>query len=140
MNKISSSLTERQRAVVAHVCEGWTNAQVARHLQCTEGAIKATLQQIFKKLGVRKRSQVIRLVLEQKVLDHHAGKATSRWQTNRVPGMFVRSPLKDRKGHHAGDFVIDVALHRVWVRGVETHLTPSEFALLEVFGANPGAL
>jgi DNA-binding response OmpR family regulator len=38
------------------------------------------------------------------------------------------------------DFVIDVAMHRVWVRGVETHLTPSEFELLEVFAAHQGEL
>jgi DNA-binding NarL/FixJ family response regulator/DNA-binding winged helix-turn-helix (wHTH) protein len=131
------AFTERQLAVLAGVAEGWTNAQVARHLKCTEAAIKATLQHIFKKLGVRKRSQVLRLVLEQKLIDD-AGKTNRR--TNRVPALLTHANLGGKEGYRVSDFVIDVAMHRVWVRGVETHLTPSEFELLEVFAAHQGEL
>jgi DNA-binding NarL/FixJ family response regulator/DNA-binding winged helix-turn-helix (wHTH) protein len=140
-SKPTPSLTERQLAVVMRVSEGWTNVQMAQNLECTEAAIKATLQQIFKKLGVRKRSQVVRLALEQKLLPD-AGKVADRsgWTTNRVLRVLLPSSQKGKQGHHVGDFVIDVTMHRVWVRGVETHLTPSEFELLEVFAAHQGEL
>jgi DNA-binding response OmpR family regulator len=124
------SFTSRQRAVLERVSEGWTNRQMAGHLQCSEAAIKATLQQLFKKLGVRKRSQVVRLVVEQQLL-RKPGPA--------APRLLPAKPRK-RQTLHAGDFIIDVAMHRVWVRGIETHLTPSEFELLEVFAAHQGEL
>jgi DNA-binding response OmpR family regulator len=133
-------LTERQRAVVMRVSEGWTNAQMAKHLQCTEAAIKATLQQIFKKLGVRKRSQVVRLAIEQRMMGDAGKPGNSNRTGDRVRPLLLPSNQKGKEGHYVGDFVIDVAMHRVWVRGVETHLTPSEFELLEVFAAHQGEL
>ncbi len=45
-----------------------------------------------------------------------------------------------RRPIHAGDFVIDVDKHRVWVRGSETPLTPQEFALLTYFTQHPREL
>jgi DNA-binding response OmpR family regulator len=45
-----------------------------------------------------------------------------------------------RKPIHAGDFVIDVDKHRVWVRGEEAQLTPQEFALLTYFTQHPRQL
>lgn len=135
------SFTARQRAVLLHVSEGLTNGQVASRLECTEAAIKATLQQIFKKLGVRKRSQVVRLAFEQRLLDD-SGKAVSRSSraTNRVQLLLSPPNLRGKERYQVGDFVIDVAMHQVWVRGVETHLTPFEFELLEAFAAHPGEL
>ncbi len=37
-----------------------------------------------------------------------------------------------------GDFVIDTAAHRVWVREKEVHLTPKEFDLLVYLARHPG--
>lgn len=37
----------------------------------------------------------------------------------------------------AGDFAIDTGAHTVKVRGEDLHLTPKEFALLELFARNP---
>ncbi len=45
-----------------------------------------------------------------------------------------------RRAIHAGDFVIDVDKHRVWVRGEEIQLTPQEFALLTHFSKHPREL
>ena len=46
-----------------------------------------------------------------------------------------------KKGRvRAGDFVIDIDSHRVWVRGVEIYLTPQEFALLTYFARHPREL
>jgi DNA-binding NarL/FixJ family response regulator/DNA-binding winged helix-turn-helix (wHTH) protein len=133
------SFTVRQQEVLARVPEGWSNLQIARDLNCSEGGVKATLQELFKKLGVRKRSQLVRVVLERGLVD------AKRKVGIRGAGDLSRpvSPavnLGNQEPIHVGDFVIDLAMHRVWVRGVETHLTPSEFELLVVFATHPGEL
>jgi DNA-binding response OmpR family regulator len=133
-------MTPRQRAVLARVSEGWTNGQVAQHLQCSEAAIKATLQQIFKKLGVRKRSQIVRLVMERRLVNEAAPGARLSRRTDRVGPVLLPSKPGEQQSYHVGDFVIDVAMHRVWVRGIQIHLTPSEFELLQVFAAHQGEL
>jgi DNA-binding NarL/FixJ family response regulator len=56
--------TAREQAVLMRVSEGWTNQQIARHLKCSEGSVKAVLQQLFSKLGVRKRAQIVRMAFE----------------------------------------------------------------------------
>ena len=48
--------------------------------------------------------------------------------------------LQEKEPVSVGHFVVDVAMHRVWVRGVETHLTPREFELLGVLVMHPGQL
>ena len=57
--------TARERQVLACVLEGLPNKQIAARIGVSESAIKATLQQIFSKTGVRTRSQLVRIVLEQ---------------------------------------------------------------------------
>lgn len=59
------SFTAKEQAVLMRVSEGWTNQQIAHHLKCSEASIKAVLQQLFRKLGVRTRSQVVRMTFEQ---------------------------------------------------------------------------
>jgi DNA-binding CsgD family transcriptional regulator len=56
--------TAKEQAVLMRVSEGWTNQQIAHHLKCSEGSIKAILQQLFSKLGVRKRAQIVRMAFE----------------------------------------------------------------------------
>jgi two-component system nitrate/nitrite response regulator NarL len=60
-----SKLTERERQVLAFVFEGLANKQIADRLQISETAVKASLQQLFTKTGVRTRSQLVRVALEQ---------------------------------------------------------------------------
>jgi len=56
--------TAREQAVLMRVSQGWTNQQIALHLKCSEGSVKAVLQQLFSKLGVRKRAQIVRMAFE----------------------------------------------------------------------------
>ena len=56
--------TERERLVLNAVFEGLANKEIAERLSVSEGAIKATLQQLFSKTGVRTRSQLVRVALE----------------------------------------------------------------------------
>jgi two-component system nitrate/nitrite response regulator NarL len=60
-----SKLTERERQVLSFVFEGLANKQIADRLQISETSVKATLQQLFAKTGVRTRSQLVRAALEQ---------------------------------------------------------------------------
>ena len=57
-------LTERERQVLSGVFEGLANKQIAGRLGVSESSVKASLQQLFSKMGVRTRSQLVRVVLE----------------------------------------------------------------------------
>ncbi len=137
----SISFSARQRDVLARVSEGWTNQQVARHLGCTEGAVKAILQQLFRKIGVRKRTQIVRVAFETGLIDGEGSARGRPYRASELANLLL-SPgdLQRKEPIRVGHFVLDVAMHRVWVRGAETHLTPREFELLAVFAMHPGEL
>jgi DNA-binding CsgD family transcriptional regulator len=137
----SLSFTPRQRAVLTLVSDGMTNQQVARQLNCSEGAVKAILQELFRKLEVRKRSQIVRVVFEKGLIDipRKAGWPSYQAGATDEP-LLLEATVPSREPLDVGDFIIDVAMHRVWVRRVETHLTPSEFQLLWIFATHPGKL
>lgn len=59
------SLTERDRQVLRLLLEGLSNKEIAAKLSVSESAIKASLQQLFAKTGVRTRSHLVRVALEQ---------------------------------------------------------------------------
>jgi two-component system nitrate/nitrite response regulator NarL len=58
-------LTERERTVLSQVFEGRANKEIAERLGVSESSVKATLQQLFAKTGVRTRSQLVRVALEK---------------------------------------------------------------------------
>jgi two-component system nitrate/nitrite response regulator NarL len=58
-------LTERERRVLSSVFEGLANKQIGERLQISESAVKACLQQLFAKTGVRTRSQLVRVALDR---------------------------------------------------------------------------
>jgi DNA-binding NarL/FixJ family response regulator len=57
--------TERERQVLSGVFEGLANKEIAERIGASESSVKATLQQLFSKTGVRTRSQLVRIALEQ---------------------------------------------------------------------------
>ncbi len=59
------SLTERDRRVLRLLLEGNSNKEIAANLNLSESAAKAALQQLFAKTGVRTRSQLVRVALEE---------------------------------------------------------------------------
>ena len=59
-----AKLTVREKSVLRSVLEGLTNKEIGSRLNTSETAVKATLQQLFSKTGVRTRSQLVRLALE----------------------------------------------------------------------------
>jgi DNA-binding NarL/FixJ family response regulator len=64
----AQSLSPRERSVLKAVFEGLTNKEIAASLLLSESSVKAVLQQLFEKTGVRTRSQLVRIAIEQ-----HAG-------------------------------------------------------------------
>jgi len=61
----SFRLTDRERQVLRGVFQGLGNKEIAGRLQVSESSVKGTLQQLFQKTGVRTRSQLVRVALEQ---------------------------------------------------------------------------
>ena len=57
--------TRRERLVLSYVFEGLANKEIATRIGVSESSVKATLQQLFSKTGVRTRSQLVRITLEQ---------------------------------------------------------------------------
>jgi two-component system nitrate/nitrite response regulator NarL len=56
---------ERQRKVMRYVLEGLSNKEIAWQLQISESYVKAILQSLFQKTGVRTRGQLVRVAVEQ---------------------------------------------------------------------------
>jgi DNA-binding NarL/FixJ family response regulator len=67
--RVSQTLTQRERSVLQGVFEGLTNKEIAGQLQISEGTVKAVLQQLFDKTGVRTRAQLVRIALERRAQD-----------------------------------------------------------------------
>jgi DNA-binding NarL/FixJ family response regulator len=53
-------LTKREREILAHVAEGYSNAQLARMLWVTEQTVKLHLSNIYRKLHVSNRTAASR--------------------------------------------------------------------------------
>src|SRR5580704_9684998 len=58
------NLTEREQMVLNGVVDGLSNRKIGNQIGVSESTIKATLQHLFKKAGVRTRSQLVRIALE----------------------------------------------------------------------------
>jgi DNA-binding NarL/FixJ family response regulator len=60
-----NQLSERERDVLKSVFAGSSNKEIAAHLNISEASVKSALQQLFAKTGVRTRSQLVRVALEE---------------------------------------------------------------------------
>jgi len=59
------AFNDRQRKVLRFVLEGLSNKEIAWRLQISESYVKAILQSLFQKTGVRTRGQLVRVAFEQ---------------------------------------------------------------------------
>lgn len=57
-------LTEREKDILRFLIEGLANKEIAGQLHISESAVKASIQTLFNKTGVRTRSQLVRVALE----------------------------------------------------------------------------
>jgi DNA-binding NarL/FixJ family response regulator len=67
--RTAQPLNARERAVLKAVFEGFTNKEIATQLSISESSVKAAMQQLFDKTGVRTRSQLVRIALERRAQD-----------------------------------------------------------------------
>jgi len=63
--RVAPGLTPRDQQVLRGVLEGLTNKEIAHHIGVSLSSVKASLQQLFDKTGVRTRSQLVRIALER---------------------------------------------------------------------------
>lgn len=61
----SAKFTDRERITMRYLLQGLANKEIAGSLNISESAVKATLQQLFSKTGVRTRSQLVLLAIEK---------------------------------------------------------------------------
>ncbi len=59
------SLTERDKTVLRFIFQGLTNKDIGARLEISESAVKSSLRQLFEKLGVRTRAQLVKVALER---------------------------------------------------------------------------
>ena len=59
------ALSPRERRVLRYVFDGLSNKEIGRQLEISEGSVKAALQQLFARTGVRTRSQLVRIAVER---------------------------------------------------------------------------
>jgi DNA-binding NarL/FixJ family response regulator len=58
-------LTARQIDVMRGILDGLTNKEIAFNLKSSETSVKAVIQELFQKAGVRTRSQLVRIAIEK---------------------------------------------------------------------------
>lgn len=63
-NRWFSTLAEREQTVLHGVLDGLSNRKIGDQIGLSESTIKAILQRLFTKAGVRTRSQLVRVALE----------------------------------------------------------------------------
>ena len=60
-----NELTDREKHVLKGVFTGLSNKEIGNQLNISEASVKSALQQLFTKTGVRTRSQLVRVALEE---------------------------------------------------------------------------
>jgi DNA-binding NarL/FixJ family response regulator len=65
-----SPLTPREQQVLRSVFEGLTNKEIAYQIGVSLSSVKATLQSLFEKTGVRTRGQLVRIAIERSLHVH----------------------------------------------------------------------
>lgn len=58
-------LSFRQGEVMRGILDGLTNKEIALKLNASESSVKAVIQELFRKAGVRTRSQLVRIAIEK---------------------------------------------------------------------------
>jgi DNA-binding NarL/FixJ family response regulator len=59
-----ASIDAREREVLGLIVEGLSNKEISSRLNLSESVVKATLQRLFEKVGVRTRGQLVRFAFE----------------------------------------------------------------------------
>lgn len=60
-----TTLTDREKSMLRFIFQGLTNKEMGARLDVSEGAIKASLHQLFEKVGARTRAQLVKIAIER---------------------------------------------------------------------------
>jgi len=60
----SAPLEDRERNVLLGILEGFSNRKIGDNIGLSESSVKNTVQQLFRKAGVKTRGQLVRVALE----------------------------------------------------------------------------
>lgn len=63
--QVKAPLSQRELQVLRSVFEGLTNKEIADKIGASQSSVKATLQRLFEKTGVRTRAQLVRIAIER---------------------------------------------------------------------------
>ena len=63
--ELTRPLTSRQGEVMRGILDGLTNKEIASRVNSSESSVKAVIQELFHKAGVRTRSQLVRIAVEK---------------------------------------------------------------------------
>ena len=64
---VADRLSARESGVLRGVLEGHSNKEIGAQLEMTESSVKAVLQKLFERAGVRSRSQLVRYAIETQI-------------------------------------------------------------------------
>jgi DNA-binding NarL/FixJ family response regulator len=64
---VADRLSARESGVLRGVLEGQSNKEIGAQLEITESSVKAVLQKLFERAGVRSRSQLVRYAIETQI-------------------------------------------------------------------------
>jgi len=67
--KAASGLTGQERRVLAGLCEGMSNKEIARHLELSEVTVKMHMRNLMQKLGAKNRTHAALIALESRVVE-----------------------------------------------------------------------
>ncbi len=95
--KCGRLLSDREQKVLVGILAGLTNKKIGNNLGLSEGSVKASVQQLFHKAGVRTRSQLVRAALEGSL-----GAANGLIRQTRMLASTV-NPFEGRRGVLTGD-------------------------------------
>lgn len=57
-----TTLTRRQQEVCTYLCRGWSNKELATHMDISVRTVETHREEIFKKYGARNMVEVVRKV------------------------------------------------------------------------------
>ncbi|WP_066192035.1 MULTISPECIES: response regulator [Gracilibacillus] len=61
---IQSDMTQREKNIIQLIQKGWINKKIAEKLKVSEGTVKKSLSQIYQKLGIKSRVELIELLTD----------------------------------------------------------------------------